>query len=96
MNIARPIEYLNARDYFRDAETRGRKLILGNMNTNFWLHKEKINLDFVLASARNLSDARVFIISEGNNKGFYIYSESRKICIQLVDDSTHYSHAEIA
>jgi hypothetical protein len=96
MNIAKPIEYLNARDYFREAELKGEKLFLGNMNTNFWLHKEKINLDFVLSSARNLSDARVFIISDGNNKGFYIYSESRKICLQLIDDSRHYSHAEIA
>jgi hypothetical protein len=96
MNIARQIEYLNARNYFKEAESKGEKLFLGNMNTNFWLHKERINLDFVLESARNLSDARVFIISEGINKGFYIYSEARKICIQLVDDSHHYSHAEIA
>jgi hypothetical protein len=96
MNIAKQIEYLNARNYFKEAETKGKKLILGNMNTNFWLHKEKINLDFVLEAAKSLSDARVFIISEGINKGFYIYSESRKICIQLVDDACHFSHAEIA
>jgi hypothetical protein len=96
MNITKQIEYLNARNYFKEAESRGEKLFLGNMNTNFWLHKERINLDFVLEAARNLSDARVFIISEGINKGFYIYSESRKICIQLVDDSLHFSHAEIA
>jgi len=96
MNIAKQIEYLNARNYFNEAESRGKKLILGNMNTKFWLHKERINLDFVLESAKSLSDAKVFIISDGINKGFYIYSELRKICVQLVDDSIHYSHAEIA
>jgi len=96
MNIAKPIEYLNAKSYFREAELKGENLFLGNMNTNFWLHKEKINLDYVIESARNLSDARIFIISKGINKGFYIYSESRKICIQLVDDSYPYFHAEIA
>jgi len=96
MNIARPVEYLNARNYFQEAELKGKNLFLGNMNTNFWLHKEKINLDFVLESARNLFDAKVFIISEGSNKGFYIYSETRKMCIQLVDDSHQYPQAEIA
>jgi hypothetical protein len=96
MNIAKQIEYLNAKSYFKEAESQGAKLFLGNMNTNFWLHKERINLDFVLESARNFSDSKVFIISEGNNKGFYIYSESRKICLKLTDESLHYSHAEIA
>lgn len=96
MNIARQIEYPNARNYFKDAETRGRKLLIGNMNTNFWLHKEKINLDFVLETAKRFSDARVFIISDGINKGFYIYSDTRKICLQLVDITPKYVHAEIA
>jgi hypothetical protein len=96
MNIVKQIEYLRARNNFKIAELRGEKLILGNMNTSFWLHKEKINLDSVLESAKNFSDARVFIISEGINKGFYIFSETRRICIQLIDDSFPFSQAEIA
>ena len=95
MNIARQVEYVNARNSFKDAETRGKKLILGNMNTNFWLHQEKINLDFVRETARRFPDARIFIIAEGTNKGFYIYSEANKCCLQLVDISQKYSHAEI-
>jgi hypothetical protein len=96
MNIARQIEYPNARSYFKEAENRGKKLLMGNMNTNFWLHKEKINLDFVLETAREFSDARVFIISDGMNKGFYLYSDTRKVCLQLEDISPKFLHAEIA
>jgi hypothetical protein len=96
MNIARQIEYPNARNYFKEAETKGKKLIMGNMNTNFWLHKEKINLDFVVETAKRFSDARVFIISDGMNKGFYLYSDTHKICLLLSDISPKYSHAEIA
>jgi hypothetical protein len=96
MNIARQIEYPNARSYFREAELRGKKLIMGNMNTNFWLHREKINLDFVLETAKRFSDARVFIISDGMNKGFYLYSDTRQMCLQLMDINTKYAHAEFA
>jgi len=96
MNIARQIEYPNATTYFKEAENRGRKLVMGNMNTNFWLHREKINLDFVLETAKRFSDARVFIISDGMNKGFYIYSDTRKMCLQLIDINTKFAHAEIA
>jgi len=96
MNVARQIEYPNARIYFREAETRGKKLIMGNMNTNFWLHREKINLDFVLETAKRFSDARVFIISDGVYKGFYIYSDTRQMCLQLMDITNKYAHAEIA
>jgi hypothetical protein len=96
MNIARQIEYPNARNYFKEAETRGKKLVMGNMNTNFWLHREKINFDFVVETAKRFSDAKVFIISDGSNKGFYIYSDTREICLKLMDISTKYSHAEIA
>ena len=96
MNIARKIEYPNARNYFKEAEIKGKKLILGEMKTNFWLHKEKINLDFVIETAKRFSDSRVFIISEGNHKGFYIYSETSQSCLQLEDITPLYSKSGVS
>lgn len=85
MNQAQNIEYYMAQSYFEEAETRNQKLILGNFDTNIWLHKEKINLDLVIEAAKNFSDSRIFIISEGMNKGFYIYSKLKKDCIKLIN-----------
>jgi hypothetical protein len=93
MNIARQIDYGTAVSFFSDAEKRGKKLLLGNMLTRFWLHKERINHEFVLESARRFSDAKVFIVSEGNFKGFYIYSESRRVCLQLINNSAKFAQA---
>jgi len=86
MHIANPIDYTLAKAFFSEAEIKGQKLTTGNMDTNFWLHKEKINLDVVLNIAKRYTDSKIFIISEGPNKGFYIYSESKKVCVKLIEE----------
>lgn len=90
------IEYFVARSYFEDAEQRGLKLQQGHIDTSIWLHKEGINLDTVLETAKNFNDAKTFIIADGINKGFYIYSTSQKACIKLVNQTSIYTHAESA
>jgi len=94
MNVARPIDYQSACNYFKEAEKKGEKLLMGDINTNFWLHKEKINLDFVRDTARKFTDARIFIIAEGKNKGFYMYSETSKTCLLLFDIASKIPHAQ--
>jgi len=78
------IEYFIAQSRFNDAEMKGLKLIPGHFETSIWLHKEKINLNSVIEVAKQFSDAKIFIISEGIYKGFYIYSPLQKGCIKLV------------
>lgn len=77
------IEYFMALSYFNEAELKGQQLFLGNFDTNIWLHKENIHLDTVLDAAKKFADARIFIISRGLNKGFYIYSKQKEQCIRL-------------
>ncbi|HPR32511.1 MAG TPA: hypothetical protein PLK12_10455 [Prolixibacteraceae bacterium] len=96
MHTTRSIEYPDATRFFQEAEIRGNKLILGNIDTNIWLHKERINFDFVVEIAKRFNDSRIFIIPEGMHKGFYIYSPAQKACFQLVNESLRYNHAEIA
>jgi hypothetical protein len=78
------IEYFIAQSRFNDAEMKGLKLVPGNFDTSIWLHKEEINLNSVVEIAKQFSDAKIFIISEGINKGFYIYSTLQKTCIKFV------------
>lgn len=85
MHHTENIEYFIAQCYFEEAEIKNQKLYLGNFDTNIWLHKEKINLDLVIETAKHFSDSRIFIISEGINKGFYIYSQKEKICFKLIN-----------
>lgn len=96
MHTTQQIEYIIARSHFRDAEIRGLKLVPGNFETSIWLHKEGINLDLVIETARNFPDSNTFIIAEGPNKGFYIFSDQKKVCIKLVDKTNAYLHAESA
>lgn len=96
MHTTEQIEYFNARSHFEDAETRGLKLQQGNFETSIWLHKECINHDFVIETAKRFSDSKVFIIADGIHKGFYIYSTSKKICFKLVNETSVYNHAESA
>jgi hypothetical protein len=84
MNITENIEYCMAQNLFEQADKSGNKLVFGSLNTNFWLHKEKINLDVVIENAKRYTDSRIFIISEGKHKGFYIYSQIKKDCIKLI------------
>lgn len=87
MNLTENIDYNLAVSLFDQAEKSGHKLVFGNLDSNFWLHKENINLDFVIKTAKNFSDSRIFIISDGDHKGFYIYSNLKKVCIKLTTSS---------
>ena len=96
MHTPRNIEYFVACSYFKDAENKGLKLQSGNIETSIWLHKEKINLDLVIDIARNFPDSKTFIIAQGENKGFYIYSNKKRTCIKLENESSVFEHAESA
>ncbi|MBN2807033.1 MAG: hypothetical protein JXR22_10280 [Prolixibacteraceae bacterium] len=96
MHTTQEIEFILARHHFEEAENKGLKLMPGAFETKLWLHHEGINLDHVIEIARRFPDARTFIISNGLNKGFYIYSNLKKVCIKLINKSHPYSHAESA
>lgn len=96
MHTTQQIEYIIARSYFQEAENRGLKLQPGHLDTSIWLHKEKINLDFVIETAKQFSDAKTFIIADGLHRGFYIYSTQKNVCIKLVNETAVYQHAESA
>ncbi|MFA9390626.1 MAG: hypothetical protein ACERKD_12510 [Prolixibacteraceae bacterium] len=93
MHTTQQIEYIIACSHFEDAENKGLKLIQGQFETSLWLHKEGINLDLVIETARNFPDSKTFIIAKGPNKGFYVYSNQKKICIKLVHESNVFTHA---
>ncbi len=95
MHIAKLIDYTTAKDLFQKAEKEDQKLIFGNTETNYWLHKEKINLDMVLFQAKRFSDSKIFINAEGNDKGFYIYSDSKMTCLKLVEETSTINHPVI-
>lgn len=96
MHTIQEIEYIIARHHFEEAEIKGFKLLPGTFETNLWLHHEGINLDHVIETARRFPDARTFIIAQGLNKGFYIYSVQQKICVKLVNKSQAFVHAKSA
>lgn len=93
MNNTQQIDYFEACSIFKDAEIRGLKLQPGHIDTSIWLHKEKINFDFVRETAKRYPDSKVFIIASGANKGFYIYSSSHASCLKLVTESFAFEHA---
>lgn len=96
MHYTEPINYIDANNLFRDAENNGLNLLPGQFETRFWLHNEKINLDFVLETAKRFPDSKTFIIASGINKGFYIYSTSKNTCLKLVNTTSVFEHAESA
>ncbi|HOO83140.1 MAG TPA: hypothetical protein PLS94_01135 [Prolixibacteraceae bacterium] len=91
MNLTENIEYQTAQIFFEQAERNGLKLIPGNLDANLWLHKENINLDFVIETAKQFNDSRIFIISKGLNKGFYIYSKIKQNCLKLISSSVEFN-----
>lgn len=95
MHNTENIDYYLAQNYFDEAEKRGLKLYLGNFDTNLWLHKEHINLDTVIETAKKFTDSRITIISEGTNQGFYIYSKLKKACLKLSTTSFAFNHAQL-
>ncbi|MBN1924992.1 MAG: hypothetical protein JW798_04085 [Prolixibacteraceae bacterium] len=95
MCTTKNIEFLVAKHFFTEAEARGQKLILGNIDTNIWLHKEKINFNHVVEIAKRYNDSCIFIISKGPNKGFYVYSNSKKVCFKLANETLPINHVEM-
>lgn len=87
------IDYHLALSIFNEAEQRNNKLVLGNMDTTIWLHKENLNFDFVIHTAKKFTDSRIFIIANGTYKGFYIYSHLKKTCVKLIETSSIHEHA---
>lgn len=88
MNLTENIEYCAAQNIFEHAEKNGLKIIPGNLDANIWLHNENINLDFVIETAKQFTDSRIFIISAGTHKGFYVYSKLKRNCLKLITSTT--------
>lgn len=88
------IDYQLAQTYFQEAESSGNKLTTGSLETNVWLHREKINLDFVIETAKQLPDSRIFIIASGPHKGFYLYSTKNMSCFKIVATSERISKVQ--
>jgi hypothetical protein len=68
---------------FKQADSLGRRMKLGDFNTSKWLQKENINLDEVKDISRSYSDLKIFIIGEGATEGFYIYSQKHETCFKF-------------
>jgi hypothetical protein len=90
------IDYYLAQSLFNDAKNKDLKLIPGKFETNIWLHNEQLNLDYIVGVAKQFPDAKIFIISRGPDKGFYIYSTLQKSCIKLVRKTYTANIAQIA
>ncbi len=82
MDNFKKISYLESTRIFRQADQLGRRLRLGDLNTSKWLQRENINLDDIKAISRNYPDLRIFIIGEGKDEGFYIYSKQMETCFK--------------
>lgn len=77
------IDYYKSVEIFNKAELSGRRLKIGEFNTAQWLQKENINLDILKDFSREYSDLRIFIIGEGVDEGFYIYSKKHETCFKF-------------
>lgn len=83
MDHFRHIDYSSTLEIFRTAESAGRRLKLGEINTSRWLQKENINLDDIKRASNFFPDLRIFIIGEGEFEGFYIYSQKKETCYKF-------------
>lgn len=77
------IDYESSIEIFQKAELTGKRLKMGDLRTASWLQKEKINIDVIKDISRNYPDMRIFIIGEGENEGFYIYSKKHETCFKF-------------
>ncbi|MGQ8337970.1 hypothetical protein ACUNWD_15575 [Sunxiuqinia sp. A32] len=83
MDNFKKISYLESLRMFQQADSNGRRLKLGDLKTSKWLQRENINLDNIKAISRNYPDLRMFIIGEGKNEGFYVYSQQMETCFKF-------------
>ena len=86
MDNFKKISYLESLRIFRKADQLGRRLRLGDLNTSKWLQQQNINLDSIKAISADYPDLRIFIIGEGQNEGFYIYSQQMETCLKFEAD----------
>ncbi len=90
MDNFRKISYLESLRIFRLADQAGRRLRIGDLDTSKWLQRENINLDNIKAFSSDFPDLRIFIIGNGPNEGFYIYSQQMESCYKF-----HYGFSSI-
>lgn len=77
------LDYANTLEIFRKAETTGRRLKMGEINTSRWLQQKNIKLDDIKEVSQKFPDLRIFIIGEGESEGFYIYSQKKETCFKF-------------
>lgn len=68
---------------FEDAELNGNRWRIGELPTSKWLQLKKINLDEVVGFSKNMPDSKIVIIGEGEDEGFYVYSQKQKTCFKF-------------
>jgi len=77
------INFDTALEAFELAEKDGKRWRVGDFITAQWLQKNKIHLDEIIASSKNMPDVKIVIIGEGPSEGFYIYSQKLKTCYKF-------------
>ena len=77
------IDYHSSLIIFKEAESAGNRLKMGEFQTSTWLQKENINLDVIKDISLSYSDLKIFIIGNGKNEGFYIYSKKYETCFKF-------------
>ncbi len=77
------IDYHSSLLIFKEAESAGYRLRIGEFHTSKWLQKENINLDVIKDISLNYSDLKIFIIGNGKYEGFYIYSKKHETCFKF-------------
>lgn len=68
---------------FENAESNGSRWRIGEFPTSKWLQLKQINLDEVVAFSKNMPDSKIVIIGEGDDEGFYVYSQKQKRCYKF-------------
>lgn len=68
---------------FDKAERFGQRLKIGEFDTSKWLQRENIKLDEVVDFSKQMPDSRIFIIGDGSDEGFYIYSKQQQSCFKF-------------
>lgn len=81
------IDFEAAIKAFDYAETNGHRWRLGEFPTSKWLQKNNLNLDEIITFSKNMPDSKIVVIGEGDDEGFYIYSQKQKTCFKFARNS---------
>ena len=79
----REIEYDTGMKLFERADRLGQRLKLGEFETSQWLQRNNLKLSEIVGFAKELPDSKIFIIGQGSEQGFYIYSQKQKTCYKF-------------